>query len=249
MRVRHPTSRRATAPRSRVHAPEFPPKMEWLNVAFLRMDRLLGQTPCWSSSWTSRASTRTARCPTCRAWHERYGDHGLRVIGVHSPGYSFGRDRDAVRARGGAARASSTPWCSTPSSRCGACTATRAGRRATSSTAAACCATSTTARATTWTTERAIRRCCSSSTGLDLPAPLEPVRPEDAPGVLLEPQTADIALPARPRAARAGARLDRTARTTSRPATPARPPRVQLDAGGEAWAVLSGGGREPGLYE
>ena len=30
---------------------------------------------------------------------------------------------------------------------------------------------------------------------LELPAPLEPLRPEDAPGVALEPQTADIVLP------------------------------------------------------
>ena len=34
--------------------------------------------------------------PYLKAWHARYADAGLRVIGVHTPGYSFGRDRDTV---------------------------------------------------------------------------------------------------------------------------------------------------------
>ena len=56
---------------------------------------------------------------------------------------------------------------------------------------------STTARASTsrrsWRSRSA---CCEIDPDLELPAPLEPLRPEDAPGVLLEPQTADIVLPA-----------------------------------------------------
>ena len=46
-------------------------------------------------------------------------------------------------------------------------------------------------------TERAIQECLREvDSDVELPAPLEPLRPEDAPGVLMEPQTADIALPA-----------------------------------------------------
>ena len=46
-------------------------------------------------------------------------------------------------------------------------------------------------------TELAIQECLLEiDADLELPAPLEPLRPEDAPGVLLEPQTADIVLPA-----------------------------------------------------
>jgi hypothetical protein len=36
--------------------------------------------------------------PYVKAWHERYGPSGLRVIGVHSPGFDISRDEQAVRA-------------------------------------------------------------------------------------------------------------------------------------------------------
>jgi thiol-disulfide isomerase/thioredoxin len=35
--------------------------------------------------------------PYVKAWHERYAGDGLRVIGVHSPGFDASRDEDAVR--------------------------------------------------------------------------------------------------------------------------------------------------------
>ncbi len=35
--------------------------------------------------------------PYMRSWHERYEDDGLRVIGVHCPGFEPSRDEDAVR--------------------------------------------------------------------------------------------------------------------------------------------------------
>lgn len=35
--------------------------------------------------------------PYVKAWHERYADDGLRVIGVHSPGFDASRDEQAVR--------------------------------------------------------------------------------------------------------------------------------------------------------
>ena len=54
---------------------------------------------CSSSSGTSAASTRCARSRTCRAWHERYADDGLRVIGIHTGGFAPARDPEAV-ARG-----------------------------------------------------------------------------------------------------------------------------------------------------
>jgi thiol-disulfide isomerase/thioredoxin len=36
--------------------------------------------------------------PYLQAWHERYADAGLRIVGVHSPGFEPARDEDAVRA-------------------------------------------------------------------------------------------------------------------------------------------------------
>lgn len=35
--------------------------------------------------------------PYMQAWHERYAEHGLRTIGVHSPGFDPSRDEQAVR--------------------------------------------------------------------------------------------------------------------------------------------------------
>ncbi len=35
--------------------------------------------------------------PYVQAWHERYGPSGLRVIGVHCPGFEASRDEQAVR--------------------------------------------------------------------------------------------------------------------------------------------------------
>jgi hypothetical protein len=36
--------------------------------------------------------------PYVKRWHERYGERGLRVIGVHTGGFECSRDADAVRA-------------------------------------------------------------------------------------------------------------------------------------------------------
>jgi len=36
--------------------------------------------------------------PYLQAWHERYAEAGLRTVGVHSPGFEPARDEDAVRA-------------------------------------------------------------------------------------------------------------------------------------------------------
>ena len=76
---------------------------------------------------------------------------------------------------------------------------------------------------------------------------MAPIRPEDAPGVLLEPQTADIALPA-----------DRDRLELVRDWTDGEDWIAAADAGaaasfsfsaGGAYAVLSEGDVEPGLYE
>src|SRR3954447_24413785 len=79
-----------------IPAPEFPSRMEWLNVAFLRMDRLMGRHAMLVEFWDYARVNSVRTLPYLQAWDERYRDLGLRVIGVHSPGYSFGRDRDVV---------------------------------------------------------------------------------------------------------------------------------------------------------
>ena len=70
--------------------------MEWLNVAFLRMDKLLGRSAVLVEFWDPARINSLRTLPYLKAWHARYAAAGLRVIGVHSPGYSFGRDRENV---------------------------------------------------------------------------------------------------------------------------------------------------------
>jgi hypothetical protein len=183
-------------PDAGIYAPEFPPQLDWLGVAFLRMDRLLGRHAVLLEFWDFARINSLRTLPYLTAWHERYDDRGLRVIGVHSPGYSFGRDRDTVA--GGVARLGVPfPMVLDPDfgiwrlygnkgwpgryafDRRGLLRHMHYGEGA------------------YLETERAIHELLLEiDPEVELPDPLEPLRPEDAPGVLLEPQTEDVTLPA-----------------------------------------------------
>ena len=229
-----------------IPAPEFPPRMDWLNVAFLRMDKLIGQ-PVLLEFWDFARVNSLRTIPYLKAWHERYGALGLRVIGVHSPGYSFGRDRDLV------ARAVERLEVPYPVLIDSALEVWRLyGNKG-------------------WPgrylfdgrgilrfihygegeyaeTELAVQDLLRElDAGTELPEPVEPVRPEDAPGALLEPQTADVALPAD--RSRLELVRDWTDGEDYIEAADAGGAAVVSWSGGEAFAVLSGGETEPGLYE
>ncbi len=62
-----------------IPAPEFPPKMEWLNVAFLRMGPLLSQGPVLIEFFDTARINSQRTLPYMRAWHERYS--GARACG------------------------------------------------------------------------------------------------------------------------------------------------------------------------
>ena len=79
-----------------IYAPEFPRELDWLNVAFLRMNTLMGRGAVLVEFWDFARINSLRTLPYLKEWHARYADEGLRVIGVHTPGYSFGRDRDTV---------------------------------------------------------------------------------------------------------------------------------------------------------
>ncbi len=81
-----------------IYAPEFPARMEWLNVAFLRMSTLMGRGAVLVEFWDFARVNSLRTLPYLKAWHERYADAGLRVISVHCPGFEPSRDEDAVRA-------------------------------------------------------------------------------------------------------------------------------------------------------
>ena len=91
-----PQSRPMRAPSEPIHAPPFPPKLPWINVAMLRMDQQLGR-PVLIEFWDFCRPNSIRTLPYMRAWHQRYQELGLRVIGVHASGFEPSADADAVR--------------------------------------------------------------------------------------------------------------------------------------------------------
>lgn len=232
-----------------IRAPEFPPGLEWINVAMLRMAKLVGRNAVLLEFFDFARVNSHRTLPYLREWHARYGSHGLRVIGVHSPGYSFGVDRDlverAVRRMGIEYAVLHDPafltwrhydnqgwpgrylfdvegrlrWAHYGEGEYRDC-------------------------------ELAIQEALARiDPGVELPEPMAPVRPEDAEGVLMAPQTADIALPGeRDRLALEGGWVEGEDYLEAT-AAGARA-RVRSFAAGGAHAVLAGAGvDEPGLRE
>jgi thiol-disulfide isomerase/thioredoxin len=85
------------APVDHIAAPPFPTTLEWVNVAMLRMDQQRGR-PVLIEFWDFCRPNSLRTLPYVKAWNERYADAGLRVIGMHTPGFEPSRDPDAVRA-------------------------------------------------------------------------------------------------------------------------------------------------------
>jgi thiol-disulfide isomerase/thioredoxin len=71
--------------------------MRWVNVAALRMDQQLGR-PVLVEFWDFCRPNSLRTMPYIKAWHERYAEAGLRVVGIHSPGFEPSADPDAVEA-------------------------------------------------------------------------------------------------------------------------------------------------------
>lgn len=238
-----------TPPASELHAPEFPRELEWVNVAFLKMDQLVNRACTLVEFWDFARVNSLRTLPYTKAWHERYGDRGLRVIGVHCPGYSFGRDPELARR---AVERLEIPYAVALDP--GFAVWRAYGNKG-------------------WPArylfgadgklryihygegdyedaELAIGEALRElDPDVDLPEhTLDPIRPEDAPGVELAAQTADVVLPADRE------RLDLVRDWREGPdyleaADAGAGASVRFDAGG-AWVVLSGEGvEEPGLYE
>jgi len=235
-----------TPPGSQLYAPEFPPDLRWLNVAFLRMDKQLGRNAVLVEFWDFARVNSLRTLPYLKAWHARYGDMGLRVVTVQSPGYSFGHDVDAT-TRAIEALDIDNPVVLDPNlelwrtygnkgwpgrylfDRRGMLRYIHYGE------------------GDYLDCERAIQELLLEiDDELSMPEPLDPIRPEDEPGVTLEPQTADIVLP------RDRERLELVRDWNDGDdyieAQDAGGAALFEYTGGSAWAVLSGS-VEPGLYE
>jgi AhpC/TSA family len=233
---------------TQIPAPEFPSGIDWLNSPFVRVDKLLGRHALLVEFWDFARVNSLRTLPYIRAWHERYSEAGLSVAGVHSPGYSFGRDTATV-ARAVERLEIDYPVALDPEFEVWRAYSVRGwparylfDRRG----------------LLRWFhfgegdydgTERAIQEVLLEiDPEASFPEPLEPLRPEDAPGIALEPQTADVVLPGdRDRLELVRDWLDGEDFIEAADAGAAAT--AGFRAGG-AWAVLSEGGlEEPGLYE
>jgi len=231
-----------------IPAPEFPSEVEWLNAPFVRAATLMGQHAMLVEFWDFARVNSLRTLPYMKAWHERYADAGLAVLGIHSPGYSFGRDRETV-ARAVDRLELRHPVCLDPDFAVWQAFGVRGwparylfDRRG----------------LLRWFhfgegdyegTERAIQETLLEiDSDLSLPEPLAPLRPEDAPDIVLDAQTADIVLPGD--IERVELVRDWTEGEDYLEAADAGGAATTQFRAGSAWAVLSAGGlEEPGLYE
>jgi hypothetical protein len=85
------------APPATIPAPPFPRELTWLNVAPLRMDKQKGR-PVLVEFWDFCRVNSLRTLPYLKAWHERYAEAGLRVIGVHAGAFEPSRDEAQIEA-------------------------------------------------------------------------------------------------------------------------------------------------------
>ncbi len=84
------------APVDHIEAPVFSPRLPWINVASLRMDKQRGR-PVLVEFWDFCRPNSLRTLPYLKAWDDRYRGEGLRVIGVHASGFAPSAETDAVR--------------------------------------------------------------------------------------------------------------------------------------------------------
>jgi thiol-disulfide isomerase/thioredoxin len=87
------------APVDNIAAPLFPKGLPWANVAEGEQVSILQRgRPLLVEFWDFCRPNSIRTLPYLKAWHERYADAGLRIVGVHSPGFEASHDEAAVRA-------------------------------------------------------------------------------------------------------------------------------------------------------
>ena len=84
-------------PVDHIVAPPFPAGLAWVNADRVRLEEQRGH-PVLIEFWDFCRANSMRTLPYMKAWHERYEAAGLRIIGVHSPGFEPSGDPDAVRA-------------------------------------------------------------------------------------------------------------------------------------------------------
>jgi hypothetical protein len=84
------------APVDTIVAPLFGTRLAWVNAPAPKASIQRGK-PMLVEFWDFCRPNSLRTLPYIKAWHERYGPAGLRVIGVHSPGFDASREERAVR--------------------------------------------------------------------------------------------------------------------------------------------------------
>jgi thiol-disulfide isomerase/thioredoxin len=81
----------------RGNIPSLDGATEWLNSEPLTAADLEGRVVLFDF-WTFTCINWIRTAPYRRAWDERYREHGLTIVGVHTPEFPFERDLDGIRA-------------------------------------------------------------------------------------------------------------------------------------------------------
>jgi hypothetical protein len=85
------------APVDTIVAPLFPTKLPWVNTDGAQASILKRGQPMLVEFWDFCRPNSIRTLPYMKAWHERYAPEGLRVIGVHCPGFAASHPEQAVR--------------------------------------------------------------------------------------------------------------------------------------------------------
>lgn len=177
--------------RLKIRAPEVTGG-KWLNSPPLRIADLVTRGPVLVDFWDYTCVNCLRTLPYLIEWHERYAPHGLTIVGVHAPEFEFAHDPETVAAaveRLGIeypvfldnnfatwSAYSTRAWPSKyliDTSRIIRYTHVGEGRYG--------------------ETERAIQTLLrEQQPGLDLPEPLDPLRPTDVPGAVCYRTTPEL---------------------------------------------------------
>lgn len=231
-----------------VVAPAFPGEAEWINSEPLELKECVARGPLLVEFWDFARVNSLRTLAYMEEWQRRYAPLGASVVGIHSPGFSLSADGDAVRSavtRLGVER----PVVLDPDYRQWHDYGNKGWP----------------ARYL-WGPKGHMRywhygegdylecelalQAALQEFGCDteLPAPMDPVRPEDAPEARFEPQTADLALPADRARVRFSGEWQEGADWMEAQSSGAS---LSVNCrAGTAWAVLSGPGLDyPGCHE
>lgn len=229
--------------------PDLPHDLTWVNFHEEDIDDLLRVGPVLIEFWDFARVNSLRTMPYMEEWARRYAGQGVTVLGVHSSGYSFGNDEATAKAaieRLGIQR----PIMLDPEFKLWRAFENRGWPARYIFGARGMLTYFHYGEGDYAESELSLQEALRAlDAEAELPeALMQPVRPEDAPGVEMKPQTADLALPD-------GADRLKVKGTWGQAEDYIESEKagnkvsVKCEAG-SAWAVLSGEGVEyPGLHE